>query len=253
MEGLLIKNNNLFGEVRFMEMEGKIYAVANDIARALGYAKPNNAINAHCKGATLKQGIITDRLGRIQDALIIPEGDIYRLIVRSKLPQAEQFERWIFDEVIPQIRQTGGYVPVAEDDDDEALLAKALLIAQKTIDKKNKLLEEKNKQLEEQKPLVQFANTIANSNSCIDIGKFAKLITDEGIKMGRNNLFKWLRNNKYLMSGNEPYQKYIDNGYFEIKEYIVNTNHGELTKITPLITGKGQIKIIEKLRNERGL
>ncbi|MDE5977303.1 MAG: hypothetical protein K2G70_02395 [Turicibacter sp.] len=88
---------------------GKTHFVGNDVAKALGYVKPNNAVNNHCKHATLKQGIITDSLGRLQDALVIPEGDVYRLISKSKLPGAEKFESWVFDEVLPTIRKHGMY------------------------------------------------------------------------------------------------------------------------------------------------
>ena len=102
--------------------------------------------------------------------------------------------------------------------------------------------------IEEDKPLVDFAETISKTSDSISIGDFAKLIKDEGIKLGRNKLFEWLRDNKYLMKDNKPYQKYIDNGYFEIIEYSYNTPYGSKFGIKTLITGIGQIKIIEKLR-----
>lgn len=104
--------------------------------------------------------------------------------------------------------------------------------------------------IEEDKPLVDFAETISKTSDSISIGDFAKLIKDEGIKLGRNKLFEWLRDNKYLMKDNKPYQKYIDNGYFEIIEYSYNTPYGSKFGIKTLITGMGQIKIIEKLRNK---
>lgn len=104
--------------------------------------------------------------------------------------------------------------------------------------------------IEEDKPLVDFAETISKTSDSISIGDFAKLIKDEGIKLGRNKLFEWLRDNKYLMKDNKPYQKYIDNGYFEIIEYSYNTPYGSKFGIKTLITGIGQIKIIEKLRKE---
>lgn len=104
--------------------------------------------------------------------------------------------------------------------------------------------------IEEDKPLVDFAETISKTSDSISIGDFAKLIKDEGIKLGRNKLFEWLRDNKYLMKDNKPYQKYIDNGYFEIIEYSYNTPYGSKFGIKTLITGIGQIKIIEKLRNK---
>ena len=104
------------------------------------------------------------------------------------------------------------------------------------------------KQLTEQKPLVNFANTIANSNDCIDIGTFAKLLNEQGIKMGRNKLFKKLREMKILMNNNKPYQSYIDKNYFEIREYSVKTLYGDKLNTQTLLTGKGQIYIAKKLK-----
>jgi len=96
-----------FGNLRTVEENGKTLFCAIDVARALGYAKPANAISVHCKDVTLKQG--NDNLGRLQQMSFIPEGDVYRLIVSSKLPKAQQFEKWVFDDVLPCIRQTGVY------------------------------------------------------------------------------------------------------------------------------------------------
>lgn len=252
---LIVRNNELFGEVRFVEIDSKPYAVASDIAKALGYAKPNNAINTHCK-YTLKRGIVTKQ-GNMSEMVLIPEGDIYRLIVRSKLPQAEQFEKWVFDEVIPAIRQTGGYIPVSQEDSEMEILSKAFLIAQKTIEtQKLRLEEETNKRMiaeqtiEENRPLVEFAEQIASSSDSIDIGAFAKLVNSENINLGRNKLYAWLRDSKYLMKGNIPYQQYIDSEYFEVVEYTYNTPYGEKLGIKTLVTGKGQIKLVERLRKE---
>lgn len=104
--------------------------------------------------------------------------------------------------------------------------------------------------IEEDKPLVNFANTIAKSSDSIDIGQFAKVIKDEGIKMGRNKLFEWLRENKYLRKNNEPYQKYIDNELFELIEISKTTPYGSKIFLKTLITGKGQIRLLEKLSKE---
>ena len=104
------------------------------------------------------------------------------------------------------------------------------------------------KQIEEQKPLVSFATQVTNSSDCIDIGQFAKVLKDENIKIGRNKLFSWLRENKYLMNNNEPYQKFIDNGYFTVVEVTKQTAYGVKIYTKTLITGKGQIYILEKLR-----
>lgn len=104
--------------------------------------------------------------------------------------------------------------------------------------------------IEEDKPLVEFAETISQASDSIDIGTFSKLVKDQNIKIGRNKLFEWLRDNGYLMKSNIPYQKYIDNNYFEIVEYTYKTSYGEKLTTKTLITGLGQIKIIEKLRKE---
>lgn len=150
MNELQIFNNAEFGEIRTIEIDNKPYFCGADVAKALGYAKPNNAINQHCKGA-LKQGILTN--GGTQEMSFIPEGDAYRLIVRSKLPDAERFETWLFDEVLPTMRKTGGYVsnddmfintylPFA--DDTTKALFKATL---QTINQQNKMIDEQRKEI----------------------------------------------------------------------------------------------------------
>lgn len=130
---LQVFNNVEFGQVRTIVDGDKILFCASDIAKALGYEKPNNAINTHCKNATLKQGIITDNLGRKQNANFIPEGDVYRLVVRSKLPTAEKFESWVFDEVLPSIRKTGSYsIKQQPVDDAKQLRSEAMLLNART-------------------------------------------------------------------------------------------------------------------------
>lgn len=104
---LQIFQSEEFGQVRTVDIDGKTYFVANDVAKALGYNNPSKATNDHCKNAIKEWG--NDSLGRPAEFKVIPEGDIYRLIIKSQLPSADKFERWIFDEVIPQIRQTGSY------------------------------------------------------------------------------------------------------------------------------------------------
>jgi prophage antirepressor-like protein len=106
MNGLQIFKNPEFGEVRTIEEDGRVLFCGSDAAKALGYAKPQNAVRDHCKGA-LKRGTLTD--GGNQELLFIPEGDIYRLVIKSKLPSAEKFERWVFDEVLPSLRKKGSY------------------------------------------------------------------------------------------------------------------------------------------------
>ena len=107
MQQVMLFENEDFGQLRMIFIDGKQYFMANDVAKALGYSEPKNAIARHCKGA-LKQSYLTN--GGEQEVKVIPEGDVYRLIIRSKLPKAEEFEKWVFDEVLHSIRETGGYI-----------------------------------------------------------------------------------------------------------------------------------------------
>ena len=107
MQQVMLFENEEFGQLRMIFIDGKQYFMANDVAKALGYSVPKDAITRHCKGAMF-QRYLTD--GGEQEVKVIPEGDVYRLIIRSKLPKAEEFEKWVFDEVLPSIRKTGGYI-----------------------------------------------------------------------------------------------------------------------------------------------
>lgn len=246
MNDLEIFRNDEFGEVRTVLIDDKPYFCGNDVAKALGYAKPNNAISTHCR-ATLKQGIPIS--GKIQNVNFISEGDVYRLIMKSKLPNAEKFESWVMDEVLPTIRKHGTYMSneVIErtlSDPDYLIQLATALKEERTA---RKLAEEK---LDEQKPLVDFANKVSVSSNLIDMGKMAKLLKDEHINIGRNRLFEWLRRKEILMNNNIPYQRYIDGDYFRVRESTYETPYGAKTQQTTYVTGKGQIYITEKLRKE---
>jgi anti-repressor protein len=248
-----------FGKIRMVNLEGKPYAVGNDIAKALEYKSPKDAVSTHCKGA------ISYRLptnGGKQEMKVIPEGDIYRLIVKaadqSKNPnikvKAERFERWIFDEVLPQINHTGGYIPTGEEDSEDDIMAKAFLIAKRKIELKDKTIAEKEKQLKEQEPQVIFANAVKASNTSILVGDLAKFLKQNGINIGANRLFIWLRNNGYLIkkkgsSYNMPTQYSMELQLFEIKETSITHSDGHISiNKTPKVTGKGQIYFVNKFK-----
>lgn len=125
----------------------------------------------------------------------------------------------------------------------EAVMARALQMANSTI-------ENLTLKIEEQRPLVDFANKVSDSSNLIDMGKMAKLLKDEHINIGRNRLFEWLRRKEILMKNNMPYQRYVDGGYFQVKESVYETPYGSKTQQTTYVTGKGQIYITEKLRKE---
>lgn len=242
MKELQIFNNDIFGEVRGLNIDGKPYAVANDIAKTLGYTNPSKATNDHCKKSKMVWG--NDSLGRRQQFKVIPEGDIYRLIIKSKLPQAQDFECWVMDEVLPQIRQTGGYIPVSQEDDEKLILAKALMITKRTIEQKEQLLQQANKTIEKQKPLVDGYKQFLDVGKNMDFGTFAK-----HIGIGRNKIMAQLREWKVLMTDeytvmgvkktgdkhNQPYQKYMDKGFFVVRHKQLKTGqYKPVTLVTPL-------------------
>lgn len=218
-------------EIRTIEKDGKTWFVASSIATCLGYKKPNNAIHNHCRKATKFSYPKTG-----QPLNLIPESDVYRLIIKSNLPEAEKFQDWVFEEVLPAIRKTGSY---SINNKIPQSFSEALLLAS---DQARKI-----EQLEEQKkldsPKISFAETIENTQSTISIGAFAKLSG----KIGRNTLFKKLKDKKILMKNNLPYQKYIDSGYFETSESVIKRTHGDQIIITTYITGKGQIWVSKKI------
>ena len=252
-----IFSNAEFGNVRTIMINDKPYFMANDIARALGYAKPNNAILTHCR-ATLKRG--TPISGKIQEVNFIPEGDVYRLIVKSKLPSAEKFESWVMDEVLPTIRKHGAYMT-------DSIIEKTLADPDYLIQLLTTLKEERQaklqaeefqriaeRKLEEQKPLVTFATHVTKTSDTVDMGEFAKIVAKEKINVGRNRLFTWLRDQGYLMANNVPYQRYINNGYFKVIEVSKVTSYGKINVFPKtLVTGKGQIYLVERLREEFGM
>jgi anti-repressor protein len=253
MNELQIFNSPEFGDIRTVEIDGKPYFVANDVARALGYVETAKAIRTHCKGVSEMD---IPSKGGIQCMKVIPEGDIYRLIVRSKLPSAEKFETWVFDEVIPSIRKNGGYIVGQETLSDEELMAKAILVAQKKIAERDKIIEKQRLKIEADKPKTIFADAVSTSHTSILIGDLAKLICQNGVQTGQKRLFQWMRDNGYLMksgaSYNMPMQRYIEQGLFEVKESSVQNPDGSVRVTrTTKVTGKGQLYFINKfLRNE---
>lgn len=236
-----------FGKVRtFREENGRVVFCGSDVAKALGYRIPKDAVSAHCKGA-VKHRLLTN--GGYQEVKFVTEGDVYRLVVHSRLSTAEKFERWIFDEVLPTIRRTGGYVA-----NEDMFIENYLPFLDESYQNLFRLqmvaINKLNDRIRHDKPLVEFANQVANTENLIDMNAMAKLAIEENIPIGRNRLFRWLRKNKILMSGNLPYQRYIDRGYFVVKESVFDTGSMTKTYQQTFVTGKGQQYIISRLKKE---
>lgn len=240
--------NEEFGSVRTIEENGKILFCGSDVAKALGYRRPKDAINAHCKGA-VKRRLLTN--GGVQEMKMISEGDVYRLISHSRLASAEKFERWIFDDVLPTIRRTGGYVS-----NEEMFIENYLPFLDEPYKKLFRLqmtfISKLNERIRNDKPLVDFALHVADSEDLIDMNAMAKLAADKNFNIGRTRLFRWLKEMGVLMSNNLPYQRYIDRRYFVVKESVFEVKGMKKTYRQTFVTGKGQLFIIGLLRKYYG-
>lgn len=250
MNELEIFNNPEFGQIRTTEINGDPYFIGKDVAEALGYSNTNDALARHCKGVVKRYPLPTE--GGIQEVRIISEGDMYRLIASSKLPAAEKFESWIFDDVVPTIRKHGAY---ATPTTIESIIADPdngikLLTALKEEQEKRKALQA---QIDEQKPKVVFAEAVTTSKTSILIGDLAKILKQNGIDIGQKRLFAWLRENGYLIKGgsskNMPTQRAMEMGLFVVKEgSYVNGEGVNVTTKTTKVSGKGQIYFINKFK-----
>lgn len=251
MNELQVFQNSQFGNLEILTIEGKEWFPAIQVAEILGYTNPRKAIRDHAKerGVTIRS--VIDSLGRNQDKKFIDEGNLYRLITRSKLPQADEFEEWVFEDVLPSIRKHGIYATdnVIENTLNNPDYIINVLTEYKKEKEHNLALKQ---QVNENKPKVLFADSVAGSDNSILVGELAKLLKQNGVDVGQNRLFKWLRNNGYLIkksgeSYNLPTQKSMDLEILDIKKRVINNPDGS-SKITrtPKVTGKGQQYFINK-------
>ena len=248
MNEIMIFTSTEFGEIRTLKENNKVLFCGSDITKALGYGNASAALNRHCKGIT-KRDTLTN--GGIQALLFITEGDVYRLIAHSRLPSAERFESWIFDEVLPTIRKTGGYVA-----NEDVFVETYLPFADEPIKQlfriQCRVINQLNERIRKDESKVKFADHVSDSTNLIDVNKMAKLCADHGIRIGRNRLFAWMRARGILMGGNIPYQEYIENGYFRVKESVYESNGQTRTYQQTFVTGKGQQYILSRLMKEYG-
>lgn len=252
MNDLRIFNSEQFGEIRGVEIDGVPWLVGKDVAVALGYEKPTDAVRKHVDEEDRGVSKMETPSGE-QNMTIINESGLYSLVLSSKLPTARQFRRWVISEVLPSIRKHGGYIAGQETMTDAELMAKAVLVAQKTIAERDARISALEVQVKLDAPKVLFASAVETAKSSILVSVMAKLLKQNGVQnMGQNRLFSWMRDNEYLIKRkgsdyNMPTQKAMELGLFEIKETAINNPDGSVrvTK-TPKVTGKGQIYFIQK-------
>lgn len=235
MNGLQIFNNAEFGQIRTVTIDNKPWFVASDVASALGYSNPRKAVADHCKGVTKRD---TPTSSGTQSISYINEGDVYRLIMKSKLPSAERFESWVVDEVLPSIRKNGGYIANQENLTPEQIVANALVVAQNII-------LQKDRQIEEMQPKADFFDCVADSKSAFSMNEVAKVLDYKGI--GRNKLFEFLREQGILDRYNVPYQRYVDNGWFRVIEQKYMKDGEPIVTTKTLVYQKGVDAIRKRL------
>lgn len=237
-------------EVRTIQKEGEPWFVLKDVCEVLGMSN-SRMVAERLDGDEVSRTYITDSLGRQQHTTIINESGLYNVILRSDKPEAKPFRKWITSEVLPTIRKTGGYVsneqtfvdtylPFA-DDGTKALFSQTLAA-----------LRQASAKIEADKPKVLFADSVSASHTSILVGELAKLIKQNGVDIGQNRLFEWMRNNGFLIRRkgtdfNMPTQRSVEMGLFEIKETAITHSDGHISvNKTPKVTGKGQLYFVER-------
>ena len=244
MNNLKIFENKEFGEIRTAVVDDEPMFCLIDICKALEMSNPTIVAQRLDDDERTKLD-----LGRQGETNFITESGLYTVILRSDKPNAKKFRKWVTSEVLPSIRKNGGYIAGQETMSDDELMARALQVAQ------NKILE-RDRQIETMKPKAIFADAVAASHTSILIGDLAKLISQNGVNIGQKRLFKWLRDNGYLIKRNGsdwnmPTQRSMEMKLFEVKESTINNPDGSIRiNRTPKVTGKGQQYFVNKFLAE---
>lgn len=245
MTDMQIFKNEQFGEVRTIAKDGEPWFVANDICKVLGHTNSRVAVASLDEDEKGVSKVYT--LGGEQQMTVVNEAGMYQLVIRSNLPAAKAFKRWITHEVIPTIRRHGAY---ATETTIESIIADPesgikLLQALKAEQERRK---EAEAIAEAQKPKALFADAVAASDNSILVGELAKILRQNGVETGQNRLFQWMRENGYIMRyTNMPTQYSMERGLMEVKERAINNPDGSV-RITQTIkvTGKGQAYFVNK-------
>lgn len=242
-QNIKVFENEQFGKIRVVEKNNEPWFIAKDVCKALGLAQVSRAIQKLDEDEVTNSKVI-DSIGHEQKVNAISEAGMYSLVLVSRKPEAKAFKRWVTHEVLPAIRRTGGYMVTKADDTPEEIMARAVLIAQDTINRQKQ-------QIADMQPKALFADAVAASHTSILVGELAKLLKQNGVDIGQNRLFRWLRENGYLMktgsSYNMPTQRSMEQELFEVKETSITHSDGHITvQKTPKVTGKGQQYFINR-------
>lgn len=279
--GIRIFKNAQFGQIRTaLGASGEPLFCLVDVCKVLGLTQPSRV-----KSTLRQDGVITikgvslttNQFGKTSEQEVmlnfITEPNLYKCIFQSRKKEAEQFQDWVCEEVLPSIRKSGGYMVARVDETPEQIMARALLLAQDTITRQkeradmaerkavllqsqneaqSKMLDAKDTTIQFLRPGATFAKAVQTSDTSCLIGDLARIIKQNGIEIGQNRLFEWLRKKSYLISRkgesyNLPTQSALNLGLFEIKKTIITKPNGNsLVTTTPKVTGKGQVYFVNK-------
>lgn len=241
-------------DIRTLSINGDPFFAGKDVAGVLGYSDTSDALKKHVDEEDKLTRQIADS-GQRRNMYFINESGLYSLILKSKLPTAKKFKRWVTNEVLPAIRKHGAYM--TPEKIEEALLNPDTIIKLATELKEERLERERaQRQLKQQEPQVVFAKTVEVSQNSVAVKVLATILKQNGVDIGQNRLFQWLRDNNYLSSRqgkswNMPTQKSMDLELFELKPNTFFHNNGvPETNYTPLVTGKGQVYFVNKFKEE---
>lgn len=247
MNDIRLFDNPEFGQIHaFANGEGVPCFIAREVTDALALDRTAvRKLDDDEKGVRLMH-----TLGGDQEVSTVTEPGFYKLVMRSRKPEAKAFQRWVTHEVLPALRRDGGYM-VARDETPEQTMARAVLLAQQTIDRQKSRIAGLEAENEEMRPKALFADAVAASDGTCLIGELAKMLRQNGVDIGQNRLFAMLREDGYLgkagQNRNVPTQRSMELGLFRIKETAITHSDGHVTiNRTPKLTGKGQRYFLER-------
>lgn len=255
----------VFGPIRIAGTEEKPLFCLSDVCRALDIKNPSD-----CKSRLYREGVVTaegvsettNQYGTTTTQKVmltyINEPNFYKCVFMSRKPNAEEFQNWVFEDVLPSIRKEGGYIIAKENESEEDLMARALVVAQATLKRREERIKQLEQKSKEDEPYTVFGRAMTIAKEGCLLGAFAGILTQNGIKIGQNNLFRWMRDNNYLCKTGEkwnlPLQRYTEQELFVVKPDYRKGKNGELIQVfTTKITGKGQMYFINKFLENQDL
>lgn len=255
---ITVFTNAQFGNIRaFKDGQGEPWFIAKDVCDVLGYKNSRDALKKHVDEEDVRVAN-RDTSAGVRSLNAINESGLYSLILRSNKSEAKEFKRWVTHEVLPAIRKDGGYIYTNGTESAEELMARALITAHSTLERKERIIREQQAVINDLEPKALLAEAIKAADGTCLVGELAKILTQAGFTVGQNRLFVMLREDGYLgKSGcnrNVPLQRYIEQGLFKIKETTVKHDDGHTTiHRTPKVTGKGQLYFLAKYAHVKQL